>query len=50
MSISPECESGQHREACSNQNQCVCDCLGPEKLDNIDKHLESTDRTPSGVT
>jgi hypothetical protein len=26
MTKSPECDNGQHKGACSNQNECDCDC------------------------
>jgi hypothetical protein len=29
MPKTPECEMGRHREICSNQDQCECDCHDP---------------------
>jgi hypothetical protein len=32
MSKSPECDKDQHRELCSNQDECVCECHDPIKI------------------
>jgi hypothetical protein len=46
--MSSECERGQHN-ACSSY-RCVCECHGPEHLDDIENNLDSPDRIPRFIT
>jgi hypothetical protein len=35
MAKTPECEMGRHKEICSSQDQCECECHGRYKLNNV---------------
>jgi hypothetical protein len=43
MAKTPECEMGRHKEICSSQDQCECECHGRYKPNNVNPN-EKTQR------
>jgi hypothetical protein len=47
MAKTPECEMGRHKEICSSQDQCECECHGRYKLDNVNPNKKTQRREDS---